>query len=295
MRSLAEQGLPEIPFKPFSPAYVKRALATPTNWTAAGAVTEAKDQGAHGYCGTFGRVAACEGQWALHGGALTSFSEEMLIDCIGALGDAVGACGHERRHARCSTRSRHCRPFIAGWDRDQASYFSPRGFMSTAEYPYNTTGPDLDPPIPGQPCRYDAARIVPGTGAQFFNGSTGHATSEEQLAAFVHHNGPTTIGINADVFGHREAGCEQRGDCFITPAMCALVSDGIDHSITIVGYGTDPVQGAYWIVKNSWSTAFGNAGFINVARGVLCAGICDKSGCGGGNLFTTGDPAAYYE
>ena len=33
-RELAAQGLPEIPFKPFSPAFVKKALATPTNWTA---------------------------------------------------------------------------------------------------------------------------------------------------------------------------------------------------------------------------------------------------------------------
>jgi len=48
-------------------------------------------------------------------------------------------------------------------------------------------------------------------------------------------------------------------------------------------------------VKNSWSTAFANGGYINVQRGVLCAGMCDESGCGGGNLFTVGDPADYYE
>jgi hypothetical protein len=40
---------PTIPFKPFSPAYVRKALATPTNWTAKGAVTEIKNQGPHGY------------------------------------------------------------------------------------------------------------------------------------------------------------------------------------------------------------------------------------------------------
>jgi len=82
-RELAAQGLPEIPFKPFSPAFVKKALATPTNWTARGAVSPVKDQGGHGYCGTFGRVAACEGQFAIKTGELVSFSEEMLIDCIG--------------------------------------------------------------------------------------------------------------------------------------------------------------------------------------------------------------------
>ena len=215
-RELRAQGLPEIPFTNFSSAYVQKALATPTNWTALGRVTPVKDQGAHGYCGTFGRVAAAEGQWARFGGALTSFSEEMLIDCI-------------------------------GWDRDQASYFSPRGFMTSAEYPYNLTGPDADPPIPGSPCRFDATKVVRGSGAGFFNGSTGHATSEAQLAAFIHHNGPVSAGINSDVFAQRAKGCDATSTCFITAADCAKVSQDIDHSVGIVSYGTDAVNGDYWI------------------------------------------------
>jgi hypothetical protein len=39
-------------------------------------------------------------------GKLVSFSEEELVDCV-------------------------------GWDKDQFSYFSPNGFMTTADYPYN--------------------------------------------------------------------------------------------------------------------------------------------------------------
>lgn len=108
---------PAYPFVNFSEAYVKRALDTPTNWTARGAVTPVKDQGPHGYCGTFGRVGSAEGQFALKAGvaAPISFSEEELIDCI-------------------------------GWDRDQYSYFSPRGFMNSSVYPYNETDyPDQDP------------------------------------------------------------------------------------------------------------------------------------------------------
>jgi hypothetical protein len=112
-RGLKAQGAPETPFKNFSDAYVAKALATPTDWVALGAVTPVKDQGAHGYCGTFGRVAAAEGQFARATGTLVSFSEQELISCI-------------------------------GWDMDQYSFFAPRGFMTTAEFPYNTTGPDMD-------------------------------------------------------------------------------------------------------------------------------------------------------
>ena len=53
------------------------------NWTALGAVMPVKDQGQHGYCGTFGRVGACEGQLAIKKGLLVSLAEEELIDCIG--------------------------------------------------------------------------------------------------------------------------------------------------------------------------------------------------------------------
>ena len=74
----------DYPFKNFNATYVKQALAEPTNWTALGAVAPVKDQGPHGYCGTFGRVAAAEGQYALKSGRpLASFSEEELVDCIG--------------------------------------------------------------------------------------------------------------------------------------------------------------------------------------------------------------------
>jgi hypothetical protein len=177
------------------------------------------------YCGTFGRVGSAEGQFALKAGRLVSFSEEELCDCI-------------------------------GWDKDQYSWFSPKGFMTTADYPYNLTSyPPADPPVPGNPCRFDPKKVVPGrcvgctaggpslaampyehVGADtallrwgsphprsdhgFFNGTTGAAPDEKQLAAFVHHNGPVSAGINANVFGLREKGCEARGDCFITEQMC---------------------------------------------------------------------------
>jgi len=86
------------PWKDFSAAYVKRALADPKNWTALGLVTPVKDQGPHGYCGTFGRVGAAEGQFAMRkGGPLTSFSEEELVDCIG-----WGASHSARARGRCA-------------------------------------------------------------------------------------------------------------------------------------------------------------------------------------------------
>ncbi len=255
-----------FPFKPFSAAYVKKALMEPVDWIERGAVTPAKDQGPHGYCGTFGRVAAAEGGYALRSGhGLRNFSEEMLVDCI-------------------------------GWANDQFSYVHPHGFMAGEDYPYNMTcsSPSCctDPPVPYNPCLYDASKVVAGTAdGAFANTTAVPEGDEEQLAAFVHHNGPTNAGIASHVFGLRAKGCEADGSCFITKEMCDEVKGmNIDHSITIVGYGTDQKEGDYWIIKNSWSTAFANNGFIKLARGIACAHIdC----CG--YTFTFGDPADYYE
>ena len=48
------------------------------------------------------------------------------------------------------------------------------------------------------------------------------------------------------------------------------------------------------LLVRSWSEKFANGGFINVARGVNCAGLCGSAGiCG--NVFTTGDADTYYE
>lgn len=98
----------DFPFKRFSAAAVAAAKSAPLNWTAKGAVTPVKDQGPHGYCGTFGRVAAAEGQFALRSGAgrAVQFSEEALVDCI-------------------------------GWDQvpQQQTFFQKNGFMTTAAYP----------------------------------------------------------------------------------------------------------------------------------------------------------------
>ena len=304
---------PQIPFTNFSAAYVRAALASPTDWRTRGAVTPAKNQGPHGFCGTFGRCGEMEGGWVLRGGKpLTNFSEQALVSCI-------------------------------GWDRDQFSFFNPKGFMTSEDYPYNLSHyPDVDPPIPNNPCRFDATKVVPDT-PKFFTFTTGRAPTEDQMAAFIHHNGPVSAGIGAEVFGLREKGCEARGDCFINATACAT-QNTIDHSVTVVGYGTDAVKGDYCtctgvecgsvprplpylhrtreratpssshstlshaapypfhppplspsgIIKNSWSEKFANNGFINVQRGVQCGGMCgDPSICG--NLYGTGDPASYYE
>jgi len=69
------------------------------------------------------------------------------------------------------------------------------------------------------------------------------------------------------------------------------VSQSIDHSITLVGYGVHPKYGDYWVIKNSWTATWHDHGFVYLPRGINCANISQA----GGDLFTMGNPASYYE
>lgn len=80
--------------------------------------------------------------------------------------------------------------------------------------------------------------------------------NQQDLAAAVAQQ-PVSIAIEADtkVFQLYESGV-------ITGDSCGT---NLDHGVLIVGYGTENGQD-YWLVKNSWSSQWGDGGYVKIGK-----------------------------
>lgn len=86
---------------------------------------------------------------------------------------------------------------------------------------------------------------------------------EDQIAQALTTYGPLSIAVDATPYQSYKGGVMKNPSCSKTQ---------LDHAINIVGYGVDQIQ--YWKIRNSWSTSWGEAGYIRVARGDCQCGLC---------------------
>ncbi|KAI4901396.1 hypothetical protein NFI96_009128 [Prochilodus magdalenae] len=79
--------------------------------------------------------------------------------------------------------------------------------------------------------------------------------------------GPISVGINARLASfHR-----YRSGIYDDPSCDSRL---VNHAVLVVGYGRDKGQD-YWLIKNSWGTAWGERGFIRMARNRNRCGIAN--------------------
>ena len=95
---------------------------------------------------------------------------------------------------------------------------------------------------------------------------SGHPNGNEgELKKVLANVGPVVVYMYAkDSFQHYKSGVYYDQSC---PSRCPE----INHAVLLVGYGTDkttykkPVD--YWIIKNSWGTTWGEAGYGRMIKG----------------------------
>ena len=96
------------------------------------------------------------------------------------------------------------------------------------------------------------------------------AGDDEALIEAVYSRGPLQVSINAAAKGFRF----YSSGVYDEPS-CSPREEDLDHSVALVGYGTDGASGKdFWLVRNSWSSHWGDGGYVKIAR--------TNGGCGVG-------------
>jgi len=99
--------------------------------------------------------------------------------------------------------------------------------------------------------------------------------NDDQLMHALVTQGPISVGIQVpDDMLYYDTGV-------LTSTQCKHNAPDIDHAVVVSGYGTQPGLGTdpdqdYWLIRNSWSTYWGDRGYIKIARGDLdCCVSCE--------------------
>jgi cathepsin X len=110
-------------------------------------------------------------------------------------------------------------------------------------------------------CGSFSAEGGPCTGLKNYPNATvsdyGSISGKSAMMKEIFARGPIACGIDATFLLNHEQG------------VIKTEGEGIDHVISVVGWGTDPVEGFYWLVRNSWGEFWGEMGYVRVGEGAL--------------------------
>ncbi|XP_067006630.2 cathepsin L1 [Anabrus simplex] len=196
------------------------------DWTSTGAVSAIKNQGSCGSCWAFSATGAIEGQHFRATGQAVSLSEQNLIDCTTQYGNN-GCYGGV--------------------------------FQSAFQYVIDNGGIDSESSYPYE-AQQDGCRYSPQYSAATISTYVNIARGDEgQLTEAVGTIGPVSVAID----GSLQSFQFYSGGIYYDTA-CS--SSNTNHAVLVVGYGTTSDGYAYWTLKNSWGTTWGQSGYFFLYR-----------------------------
>ncbi|CAL1584445.1 unnamed protein product [Knipowitschia caucasica] len=210
--------------RPFPTFYQNVKVPESLDWRLYGAVTPVKDQAICGSCWSFATTGTIEGALFLKTGSLQVLSQQVLVDCSWGFGNN-GCDGGEEWRAY--------------------EWIMKHGGISTTE----TYGAYMG--MNGF-CHLNDSQLT--ARIQSYTNVTSGDAEALKVALFKH--GPVAVSIDA---GHRSFVFYSHG-VYYEPA-CGNTTDTLDHAVLAVGYGSLGGE-PYWLIKNSWSTYWGNDGYI---------------------------------
>jgi len=235
-------------------------LSTPTDqlpsrvdWRESYIMTAVKDQGYCGSCWAFASTAVIESHVAKETGLLYDLSVQQMAACAPNPDSCGGTGGCYGSTAELAF------DYVAGSS----------GLLEEFQYGYTayygTTGSCLT-----------SSSTPSATITGYVQLPTNNNTA---LINAVSKIGPIAVSVDASSWSAYESGIYDG---------CDQSSPDIDHAVVLAGYGEDNGS-KYWLIRNSWSPAWGEYGYIRLARpaseycgidvtpqnGVACAGDTD--------------------
>jgi len=190
-------------------------------------ITPVKDQGGCGSCWAHACTEQVEVSVAQNGGGLTPLSRQNIVDCTQNPQQCGGTGGCEGATAELGFA------YVAGG----------KGMASEEDYPYTGMDGTCDESIQ-KSATISAWKVLPSN----------NYTAVVTACATV---GPLAITVSANTWMDYSSGvftgCGDDWD--------------LDHAVQLVGYGHDnSAQLDYWIVRNSWSSGWGEDGYIRIQK-----------------------------
>jgi cathepsin L len=206
----------------------KREAPASRDWRQYGIVTSVKNQEDCGSCTLFACTAVIEANMALYKGQDQRYKDLDLSE-------------QELLDCPSGNGVAHCQ---GNWPPPIYDYVKENGQTTEAEYPYTKRQGT---------CQADDKSKV-GSVSGYWQINSG---DETQLRDWV-----AKYGVHSVVITVEDGFYQYRGGVMNTQCK----NKSYDHSVTVVGYGTDDKEGDYWIVKNSWGPGWGEQGYIRMGR-----------------------------
>ncbi|XP_026234844.1 pro-cathepsin H-like isoform X1 [Anabas testudineus] len=201
-------------------------------------VTPVKNQGHCGSCWAFSTTGCLEAVTAIATGKLIPLSEQQLIDCA------------------TNFKNYGCFGGLPSRAFEYIKYN--KGLMSEEDYPYKGFG---------IVCHFEPGRAA----ASVLDVVNITSYDENAMVETVASLNPVTFSFVATAeFMHYKDGVYTSTQCKNTPDM-------VNHAVLAVGYGIEENGTPYWIVKNSWGTAWGKDGYFWIERGKNMCGLATCS------------------
>jgi len=131
------------------------------------------------------------------------------------------------------------------------------GLDTEAAYPYTDANGDDD-----ATCNFNSGGIAASISGYQWAAQNGDESALQEAVATV---GPISTCVEADTWQYYTGG--------ILSSNCG---NSLDHCVQTVGYGSDSGV-SYWLVRNSWGTTWGEAGYIRIQIGSDLCGIADEA------------------